>query len=118
MNDQILLPGDCSETVSADEVELRFAIPFDYEYLKGHFPDAPLVPGVTQIGWVLQAIRRLRPIDAFSVSRYRFVKPILPGQRVLVSAKRSGSTFACSVHADGELASKGVVSEKGADDGV
>ena len=51
-------------------------MPEDLEYLAGHFPGFPVVPGVAQIGWVLDAARnalggpaRLRGIEALKFKR-------------------------------------------------
>src|SRR2546422_809778 len=56
--------------------ERLLKVPDDLEYLAGHFPGFPVVPGIAQIGWVLDAARdvlgvptALRGIEALKFKR-------------------------------------------------
>ena len=55
--------------------ELR--VPADLAFLEGHFPGRPLVAGVVQLHWVMQAARELvgpsRRVGALSGVRFRDV---------------------------------------------
>ena len=61
---------------SARSCERLLKVPADLEYLAGHFPGFPVVPGIAQIGWVLDATRdvlgappTLRGIEALKFKR-------------------------------------------------
>lgn len=106
-----LFPAERSERVGSDSAEIAFVVPPGYAYLDGHFPGNPIVPGVTQIGWVVAACRLLQDSGAVGVSRYRFVRPIRPGSAIRVEVARVGAKFECQVFADNEAASKGTVTQ-------
>jgi 3-hydroxymyristoyl/3-hydroxydecanoyl-(acyl carrier protein) dehydratase len=52
--------------------------------LEGHFPDRPIVPGVTQLSWIALAARRAFQLDSVSgaLEALKFSSPLLPGARV------------------------------------
>jgi hypothetical protein len=71
--------------------ERLLKIPEDLECLAGHFPGFPVVPGVAQIGWVLDAARdvlggltTLRGIEAL-----KFKRPLRPADVVHLSVEVS-----------------------------
>ena len=44
--------------VRGDSAEIDVVVPHDLHFLKGHFPGAPIVPGVVQIKWAISLARR------------------------------------------------------------
>jgi len=46
------------QRVDAASAELQLTIPHDLVYFKGHFPGAPVVPGVVQIKWAVELAER------------------------------------------------------------
>ncbi|PCJ59697.1 MAG: aconitate hydratase [Planctomycetota bacterium] len=52
--DRNLFPDLLEENLDEDKVLLKIKVPSDLYYLKGHFENLPVVPGVVQINWVMQ----------------------------------------------------------------
>jgi len=64
-------------------------VPPESPWFSGHFPGNPILPGVAQLGMVLDALRHafddsLRVVE---VSRVRFKQMVLPGDRLVVTAE-------------------------------
>lgn len=80
-----------------ESVVIGMRVPPDLCWLRGHFPELPLVPGAVQIGWALEfgaeslgtslSMRALRSI--------KFERIIQPGQSLClhIAAKSSSSTL-------------------------
>ncbi|MGN6578946.1 MAG: AMP-binding protein [Bordetella sp.] len=68
---------------AADAATRRYAfeVPLDLAHFSGHFAQLPIVPGVTQIGWAVDAARRdLRPDLRFGgMEVLKFQKLLRPG---------------------------------------
>lgn len=96
-------------------------ISFNEGYFEGHFPDAPIMPGV----YILEAMAQISGILGFvttdkkpsdklihyfaGADKVRFKKPVVPGDQLvlesdLVSAKHSIWKFDCRALVDGEVA--------------
>lgn len=78
--------GDTAEIVA------RFCLSSDCVYLKGHFPSAPILPGVAQLDWVIQLAAQhwSTPETVQCVEVLKFNDMILPGTEVnlVVTRKR------------------------------
>ena len=63
------------------EAELDLAIPVDLDYCRGHFPNAPVVPGVVQVKWAIDAARRHLGAggEVVGVEALKFQRVLLPG---------------------------------------
>jgi acyl-coenzyme A synthetase/AMP-(fatty) acid ligase len=55
----VLAPILLSERRDAQSLERELRVPADLAFLDGHFPGRPVVAGVVQIHWVMQAAREL-----------------------------------------------------------
>jgi acyl-coenzyme A synthetase/AMP-(fatty) acid ligase len=77
----VTAPQRLGRTIKKSELHLRLRVPEQLHYLEGHFPKHPVVPGIVQIKWVLDAaaewlgrrpqIRRMEAI--------KFKRLLLPG---------------------------------------
>ncbi|MBF0102866.1 MAG: hypothetical protein HQK77_18355 [Desulfobacterales bacterium] len=65
-------------------------LPKDSLWFSGHFPDDPILPGVAQVGMVLNAIQQLhkRPLKILKISRVRFKQIIRPEDSLMVILKQ------------------------------
>jgi len=79
--------------------ERLLKVPEDLEYLSGHFPGFPVVPGVAQIGWVLDAAREVLagPATLRAVEALKFKRLLRPADvvrlRVELSADQRTADF-------------------------
>ena len=65
----------------------------DAVWFDGHFPGAPVLPGVAQVALVVDMLNRAleAPHRAVRVSRVRFKQPIRPGDVIGVRLERKGT---------------------------
>jgi acyl-coenzyme A synthetase/AMP-(fatty) acid ligase len=88
-------------------------VPDDLAQLDGHFPERPLVPGVVQLGWILDAAAASlgRTPCVAGIETLKFPEPLRPGRRVRVTVScsqdgrrlRFGLRSGERVHAIGRL---------------
>ncbi|MBB1626974.1 AMP-binding protein [Achromobacter sp. UMC71] len=73
--------ADSLPAATADERRYRVEIPCDLAYFSGHFPTAPVVPGVAQITWALSLAQRdLQPGLGFAgMEALKFQRLLRPG---------------------------------------
>ncbi len=70
-----------AERVAPPEAELRLEIPRDLEYFEGHFDGAPIVPGVVQLKWAVDAARHRLGLrgEVVGMDALKFQHVLLPG---------------------------------------
>lgn len=81
------LPRDAvllEENQHDDTCTLTLRVPVDLAYFPGHFPQAPVLPGVVQIEWALAlaAPRLGTPLRCHSMEALKFQQLLRPGDRV------------------------------------
>jgi acyl-CoA synthetase (AMP-forming)/AMP-acid ligase II len=78
---------------SDDALELRVRIPWDLHFLDGHFPGAPVVPGVAQLHFAMRALEQLlgEPAVLRSLEALKFHDVLRPGQAVVLRVERTGA---------------------------
>jgi 3-hydroxyacyl-[acyl-carrier-protein] dehydratase len=76
------------------EIEARMIIGPDSHWFSGHFPEEPVLPGIAQLGVVLEALIRVagRSLTVTGIRRVRFRQAIKPCDRVDISIKPAGET--------------------------
>lgn len=93
---------DTLARVDAPAGDVTLAIPPDHPAFAGHFPGHPVLPGVSLLALVLQALRQ-RPDLADKVSgtpridNAKFLAPVGPGARLKLSFKAQGHSVAFEV---------------------
>ena len=77
------------KTEATDEVRAHIRVPSDSPWFDGHFPEAPLLPGVAQLAMVhdllLHILEQKRPVTR--VGRVRFKQMIQPDQPLILTVK-------------------------------
>jgi len=72
---------------------LQLVVPTDLDYFPGHFPRAPVLPGVAQIGWALQfaASRLGTPVHCREMEALKFQHVLRPGDRVKLALRHDSA---------------------------
>lgn len=86
-------PVTSLETRSEHGLERRLSVPADLVYFDGHFDDLPLVPGVVQLRWALDAAADLmaRRPRVLALEALKFPEPLPPGQAFTLRVELSPS---------------------------
>src|SRR3546814_9210131 len=68
------------ERTADDEVRIRLAVPAQLPCFADHFPGAPMLPGVLQLGWAVRLAQQQFGIELplQQVAQLKFQHPILP----------------------------------------
>lgn len=89
---------------------MPFAIDPAHPSLPGHFPGAPVVPGVLVLERVVAAIEAAHgPLGALRLPQVKFVQPLLPGERAEVRLEGDAPRWRFRVLRDGALLASGEV---------
>jgi len=79
---------DVIKIVSTENAsELTIVFPADAEYLDGHFPGFPVVPGVAQVHWAAEFAARLlkAELKIIQMQSIKFSRIIAPGSVVTLN---------------------------------
>lgn len=94
---------------AAAQAPHAFVIPPDHPCLPGHFPGAPVVPGVV----ILDEVLALLPTPAGHARQLgwvKFVQPLLPGEVATITLATDGARHKFSVARGEVVLASGIVS--------
>ena len=77
-------PEVLEQVETAGEWSLQLAVPADLAYFSGHFPKAPVLPGVVQVEWALQLGQQLLDLPGkfAGMEVLKFQQLVRPGDEV------------------------------------
>lgn len=80
-------PVVLEQRVTPPTAELRIEIPHDLRYFAGHFPGAPVVAGVVQLKWAVEAARRHLGVSGVlaRMENLKFQRVLVPRSRVTLT---------------------------------
>lgn len=86
---QIKSPQILEEQIKNGKIFQRCIVPDGLVYLEGHFPEIPIVPGVVQIDWVMQALKRVlnRDREKLQMEAMKFTNILQPGVEFFIEVK-------------------------------
>ncbi|MEN5241261.1 AMP-binding protein [Pseudomonas atacamensis] len=85
-------PEVLEQNASDGEWSLQLSVPPDLAYFSGHFPKAPVLPGVVQVEWALNLGRQLLKLDgAFAgMEVLKFQQLVRPGDEIQLHLRFDG----------------------------
>lgn len=109
------------EVVPGESVKALKNVSVNEPYFMGHFPDAPIMPGVLVIESAAQACSLAIEADGtdestiyvlLKVKEFKFVKPIIPGDTLIIDCKKTMGasglyTFAVTISVNDKVRAKG-----------
>lgn len=109
------------DVVPGESVTALKNVSVNESYFMGHFPDAPIMPGVLVIESAAQACSLAIEADGtdestiyvlLKVKDFKFVKPIIPGDTMIINCKKTmGSaglySFAVTISVNDKVRAKG-----------
>ena len=81
------------ESIGARRIERKFEVPDDLVFFRGHFEAHPVVAGIVQLRWVMDAARELlgEPPSVRRIEALKFPELLLPGQSFALAVELSDS---------------------------
>ncbi|WP_167377990.1 acyl-CoA synthetase family protein [Pseudomonas floridensis] len=83
------LPELLDQQTIDDQVQLTLMVPPDLAYFSGHFPTAPVLPGVVQVDWAMKLGQRLLdlPPRFAGMEVLKFQQLVRPGDRLRLTLR-------------------------------
>ncbi len=109
------------ELVPGESVKALKNVSVNEPYFTGHFPDAPIMPGVLVIESAAQACSLAIEADGtddssiyvlLKVKDFKFVKPVIPGDTLIIDCRKTMGasglfTFAVTISVNDKVRAKG-----------
>ena len=75
---------------AAAALDCRLRVPYDMSIFRGHFPSAPIVPGVMQVGWAVELARAHGLADGVltGIGAAKFRRLVRPGMCLVARLER------------------------------
>jgi 3-hydroxyacyl-[acyl-carrier-protein] dehydratase len=87
----------------------EFRVAAEHPTLPGHFPGAPLVPGVMLLEQIALALRDWRDQRLVRLPEAKFVAPLLPEQAAVVVLTDTAGRLRFEIRRDDELLARGTL---------
>ena len=86
------------------ECKAHIRVPADSPWFDGHFPEAPVLPGIAQLGMVHDLLCRMlnQRLPVTQVSRVRFKQMIRPDQALILTVKAGNANGSHSFRITGD----------------
>lgn len=97
---------------------LHYTVPLDHPAFAGHFPGAPILPGVLLLDMALQAIGTATglALDTCEIGSVKFLSPARPGDRLEIQHRRAaGGTIRFDIVAGARKIATGSIAAQSAD---
>ena len=87
------LPTIISQSSDTDSATWRLDIAADLNYFNGHFPEQPVLPGVTQLDWAIKlgCAHFGYGVDIATLEVLKFQQLMLPGTQVNLSISHNAA---------------------------
>jgi acyl-CoA synthetase (AMP-forming)/AMP-acid ligase II/3-hydroxymyristoyl/3-hydroxydecanoyl-(acyl carrier protein) dehydratase len=107
------LPGILAVRTEPGRAEIDLAVSPDLFWFQGHFPEAPILPGVVQLDWALEFARRYLGLATPAARSFqvKYKTAIVPGLRLTLALRRSadGRRLAWDYHCGDVVCSTGSI---------
>ena len=79
--------------VNTADLKATIAVPADGPWFEGHFPGRPILPGVAELELAISTLRQQsgKPMPLRGIAFARLRHPVLPGDRLELSARENAS---------------------------
>lgn len=96
---------------SVQKIQSEFTIPASHPSLPGHFPDAPIVPGVLLLDRIVQAAETAlgRELDFLELPQVKFLEPLSPGENARIELEIEAIQLRFSVFREARLLASGLL---------
>jgi 3-hydroxymyristoyl/3-hydroxydecanoyl-(acyl carrier protein) dehydratase len=102
-------PRMLAERRSADRIERELEVHSELVYFDGHFPVSPILPGIAELAWAVDAARALLGSEPriASIEALKFGEPVRPGDRLRLEVQRASGRLAFRVVRGGREVASG-----------
>jgi 3-hydroxyacyl-[acyl-carrier-protein] dehydratase len=89
--------------------ETHFVVPPDHPAFAGHFPGAPIVPGVLLLDAAVHAIQQGYAAQICQISTAKFHSPVGPGETLTISCRPGTAGTHFEIHSGARKVATGTL---------